>query len=74
MTWTAQFEVTDVDGGTITAKASALSGSGDSPEVGTLTQNTERVDRMTLVMEMAEGVEPTLQVGDQLPAHGHFTS
>lgn len=74
MTWTAQFEVTEVGDGKAVAKASTQPGSEDRQEYGTLTQNTERVVRMELHLEFEEGVEPTLQVGDKMSGSGHFSS
>lgn len=73
MTWTAQFEVTEVADGRAVAKASTKPASEDGGEYGTLTQNTEKVTRMELHLEFEEGVEPALQVGDKISGHGHFT-
>jgi hypothetical protein len=73
VTYTAQFEVTDVDGQKVTAKASTKPGSADSVEVGTLTQNTEHAIRMTLLIDIEEGYEPKIKVGDKISAQGHFT-
>lgn len=74
MTWSAQFEVTEVEGTQITAKASTKPSTADQHEVGTLTQNTERAVRMELRIELEEGTETRIKVGDAIPAHGHFTS
>lgn len=74
MTWTAQFEVTEVDGGTVKAEASTKPGSSDRQEYGTLTQNTEKAVRMRLEIDFEDGVEPKLKVGDKIPGHGHFSS
>lgn len=73
MTWTAQFEVTEVADGKAVAKASTQPGSEDSQEYGTLTQNTEQAVRMELHIEFAEGVTPKLQVGDKISGYGSFT-
>lgn len=72
MTYTAQFEVTEVDGQKVTAKASTKGGSEDSVEVGTLTQNTEHAIRMTLLIDIEEGYEVNLKVGDKISGQGHF--
>lgn len=74
MTWTAQFKVTDVEDGKIVAKASTLPGTTDRIEYGTLTQNTEHAIRMELHIELEEGAETQIKVGDDLSAYGHFTS
>jgi hypothetical protein len=74
MTWSAQFEVTEVDGLKAVAKASTQPGSTDSHEVGTLIQNTEHAVRMELHVEFEEGTEVTLQVGDKISGQGHFNA
>lgn len=73
MTYTAQFEVTEVKGDQVIAKASTLTSSEDNVEVGTLTQNTEHAIRMTLVIQIEEGYETNLKIGDKISGHGHFT-
>lgn len=73
MTYTAQFEVTEVKGDQVIAKASTLTSSEDNVEVGTLTQNTEHAIRMTLVIQIEEGYETNLKVGDKISGQGHFT-
>jgi hypothetical protein len=74
MTWSALFEVTEVAGQKVVAKASTLPGTADKVEVGTLTQNTEHAVRMELHVEVEEGHQPTLQVGDKFKASGHFSA
>ena len=74
MTWSARFEVTEVDGANVTAQASVKPSTVDQLEVGTLTQNTERAVRMELRIELEEGTETQIKVGDSIPAHGHFNS
>ncbi len=74
MTWSAQFEVTEVDGSKAVAKASTKPGSTDVPEYGTLVQNTEHAIRMELHIEFEDGHEPTLQVGDKITGSGHFNA
>lgn len=74
MTWSAQFKVTDVADGVITAKASTLPGSPEQEEVGTLIQNTERAKRMTLRIELEDGAETQVKVGDTISGQGHFMS
>jgi hypothetical protein len=78
MTWSALFEVTEVAGQKVVAKAATLPvylpGTANSVEVGTLTQNTEHVVRMELHVEVEEGHQPTLQVGDKFNAYGHFSA
>jgi len=82
MTWSATFEVTEVQGNEVVARASALpavapnseTGEPGRNEYGTLTQNTERAVRMTLVIELEPGAVTQLKPGDQLQAHGHFAS
>jgi hypothetical protein len=74
MTWNALFKVTDVNDGKIVAKASTLPGSADHEEVGTLTQNTERAKRMELHIELEDGAETSIKVGDNITGYGHFTS
>jgi hypothetical protein len=75
MTWTAQFEVTEVEGGTLKAEASRKASSTDSPEHGTLTCNTEGdVTRMRLEIDFEGDAPENLKVGDKLQAHGHFSS
>lgn len=72
MTYTAQFKVTEVEDNKIVAKASTQPGSADREEFGTLTQNTERAVRMELHIEIEEGHETQLKVGDTISSHGHF--
>jgi hypothetical protein len=74
MTFSAQFEVTEVGDGKAVAKASTQPGTTDRQEYGTLTQNTERVTRMELRLEFEDGVNPSMQVGDELSVHGHFNA
>ena len=73
MTWSATFKVTDVNDGKIVAKASTLPGSTDQMEYGTLVQNTEHVVRMELHIELEEGHETQIEVGDDISGYGHFT-
>lgn len=74
MTWSAQFKVTDVTDGKIVAKASTLPGTSDQEEHGTLIQNTERAKRMELHIELEDGAETQVKVGDTISGSGHFTS
>lgn len=73
MTYTALFEVTEVEGQKVVAKASTKPGSEDQQEYGTLTQNTEHVVRMELHLEIEEGHQTQLQVGDKINSQGHFS-
>jgi len=73
MTWSATFKVTEVDDGKIVAKASTLPGTTDRIEYGTLIQNTEHAKRMELHIELEDGVETQIKVGDDITGHGHFT-
>lgn len=73
MTYTAQFKVTEVEGNKIVAKASTPPGSDDHEEFGTLTQNTEHAVRMELHIEIEEGHETQIKVGDTISGHGHFS-
>jgi hypothetical protein len=75
MTWSAQFEVTEVDGQTVKAEASRKGGSAGRQEYGTLTCNTEgEVTRMRLEIDFEGDAPEGLKVGDKLEGHGHFTS
>lgn len=74
MTWSAQFKVTEVGDGKIVAKASTLPGTTERVEVGTLIQNTERAQRMELHIELEDGAETQVKVGDTISGSGHFTS
>lgn len=72
MTWTAQFEVTEVEGNKAVAKASTQPSSEDQQEYGTLTQNTEQAVRMELHVEFATPDGVKLKVGDKISGQGHF--
>jgi hypothetical protein len=77
MTWSAQFEVTEVEDGKIVAKASTVNEHPDqvaSLEFGKLSQNTEKAKRMTLIVDLEDGAETQIKVGDTMTASGHFTS
>jgi hypothetical protein len=77
MTWSAQFEVTEVEDGKIIAKASTVNEHTDQVatlEFGKLSQNTEKVVRMTLISELEPDTETQVKVGDTFNASGHFAS
>lgn len=77
MTWSAQFEVTEVEDGKIIASASTLNEHPDqvaSLEFGKLSQNTEKAVRMTLIVDLEKDVETKIVVGDKFTASGSFSS
>jgi hypothetical protein len=71
MTWSAQFVIDKVEDGEIHAVATTGDESEDNP--GTLNQNTERVQRMELVMTLDDDHDTSLKVGDRLNGSGSFT-
>lgn len=67
MTWSARFKVAHVDSNDGVSRVTAAA----SVDDGTLTQNTERVTQLELVVYV-EG-DTSLAVGDEITGSGHFT-